>query len=62
VLGAAKSVAAELKDPAQQAVDAVKTTAGEAASTVKDEGASSAQDLSDQAQRAKDTIQSSRSS
>ena len=54
---AAKEVSANLKEPAQQAVDAVKGTATDAAATVKDEGTSAAQDVKSQAQDAKDTVQ-----
>lgn len=62
VLGdAAKEIAGNLKEPAQQAVDSVKETASEAASTVKDEGSSAVQDVTDQAKDAKDTVQEQRS-
>ncbi len=53
---AAKEVSANLKEPAQQAVEAVKGTATDAAATVKDEGTSAAQDVKGQAQDAKDTV------
>jgi hypothetical protein len=53
---AAKEVSGNLKEPAQQAVEAVKGTATDAASTVKDEGTSAAQDVKGQAQDAKDTV------
>lgn len=58
VSGAAREVAADLKDSAQQAAQEVKSTAADAASTVKDEAASNAQDVRDQAQSARDTITS----
>jgi hypothetical protein len=54
---AAKEVAGNLQQPAQQAVDSVKDTATEAVNTVKDEGASAAQDIGEQAKTAKDTVQ-----
>jgi hypothetical protein len=54
---AAKQVSGNLKEPAQQAVEAVKGTATDAAATVKDEGASAAQDVKGQAQDAKETVQ-----
>jgi hypothetical protein len=53
---AAKEVSGNLKEPAQQAVEAVKGTATDAASTVKDEGTSAAADVKGQAQDAKDTV------
>jgi Protein of unknown function (DUF3618) len=53
---AAKQVSGNLKEPAQQAVEAVKGTAADAAATVKDEGTSAAQDVKGQAQDAKDTV------
>jgi uncharacterized protein DUF3618 len=53
---AAKEMSGHLKEPAQQAVEAVKGTATDAASTVKDEGTSAAQDVKGQAQDAKDTV------
>ncbi len=53
---AAKSVAYNLKEPAQQAVEAVKGSATDAAATVKDEGTNAAQDVKAQAQDAKDTV------
>jgi ElaB/YqjD/DUF883 family membrane-anchored ribosome-binding protein len=58
---AAKSVAADLKAPAQEAVEAVKSTATDAAATVKEQGASSAQDVKGDAMDAKDAVQDSRS-
>lgn len=54
---AAKEVSGSLKEPAQQAVEAVKGTATDAASTVKDEGTSAAADVKGQAQDAKETVQ-----
>ena len=61
VTDAAKEVADNLKEPAQEAVESVKETATDAATTVKEEGKSSAQDVQGQAVDAKDTIQESRS-
>jgi hypothetical protein len=57
VTDAAKEVAGNLKQPAQQAVDTVKDTASEAAATVKDEGSSAAHDIGEQARTAKDAVQ-----
>jgi hypothetical protein len=58
VSGAAKDVVADLKEPAQQALDTVKSAAADAAAEVKDQGASAAADLQGQAQDAKDHVQS----
>jgi Protein of unknown function (DUF3618) len=52
----AKQVSGNLKEPAQQAVEAVKGSATDAAGTVKDEGTSAAADVKGQAQDAKDTV------
>ena len=57
---AAKSAAADLKGPAQEAIESVKSTATDAAATVKDEGAASAQDVKGHAMDAKESVQSSR--
>jgi ElaB/YqjD/DUF883 family membrane-anchored ribosome-binding protein len=57
ITDAAKDVAADLKEPAQQAIESVKTTAADAAAEVKDQGASAASDLQSQAQDAKDHVQ-----
>jgi hypothetical protein len=54
---AAKEVSGNLKEPAQQAVEAVKGSATDAAGTVKDEGTSAAADVKGQAQDAKQTVQ-----
>ena len=53
---AAKEVSGHLKEPAQQAVEAVKGTATDAVGTVKDEGTNAASGVKDQAQDAKDTV------
>jgi ElaB/YqjD/DUF883 family membrane-anchored ribosome-binding protein len=58
---AVKEVACNLKEGAQDAVESVKSTATDAAATVKDESTSVAGDLKDQAQDAKDTVQSTAS-
>jgi ElaB/YqjD/DUF883 family membrane-anchored ribosome-binding protein len=61
VTDVAKEVAGNLKEPAQGAMDSVKSTATDAAATVKDESSSAADDLKDQAQDAKNTMQSTSS-
>ena len=61
VTEAAKDVAQNLKEPAQQAVSAVQQTAADAAATVKDESVSSAQNVKDQAVQAKDSVQQAHS-
>ena len=61
VSDAAKEVAGNLKEPAQEAVESVKATAADAAATVKEEGAANVQDVKAQAQDAKDTMQETRS-
>jgi hypothetical protein len=53
---AAKDVAGNLQQPAQEAVDAVKDTAAGAVDAVKGEGASAAQDVKSQTLEAKDTV------
>ena len=57
----AKKAAAELKEPAQQAVEAVKSTATDAVTTVKDEGTTSVQDVKNQTKDAKHTVQEAHS-
>jgi hypothetical protein len=54
---AAKEVSGNLREPAQNAMEAVKGTATDAVSNVKDTGTSAAQDVKGQAQDAKDTVQ-----
>lgn len=56
VTSAARDVADNLKEPAQQAAQAVKDRATDAATTVKDEGAGQAQQLSGQAREAAETV------
>jgi gas vesicle protein len=56
----AREVAGKLQDPAQQAVESVRSTAADAAAAVKDETISSAQEVKAQAQDAKDTVQDTR--
>lgn len=61
----AKQVAEELKEnlrePAQHAVDSVRTTATDAASTVADETKTAASDVTNRAQEAKSSVQEQRS-
>jgi gas vesicle protein len=54
---AAKQVSGNLREPAQNAMEAVKGTATDAISNVKDQGTSAAQDVKYQAQNAKETVQ-----
>jgi hypothetical protein len=54
---AAKEVSGNLKQPAQEAVEAVKGTATDAVDTVKQESTSAAADVKDQAVDAKETVQ-----
>lgn len=57
VTAGAKQIAGNLQEPAQDAVESVKSTATDAVDTVKQEGASAASDVKDQAQGAKDSVQ-----
>jgi ElaB/YqjD/DUF883 family membrane-anchored ribosome-binding protein len=61
VAGLAKETAGQLREPAQQAVESVKDTAAGAATTVKEEGKSAAQDVAGTAQDAKETVRAQRS-
>ncbi len=58
--GTARQVAENLQEPAQQAVESVRSSASDAAAAVKDETVTSAQDLQGQARDAKDAIQAGR--
>jgi Protein of unknown function (DUF3618) len=60
VIDAAKQVGGNLQGPAQEAVDAVKSTATDAADTVRSEGTSAVQDVKDQSIDAKQAVQDSR--
>ena len=51
-----ESAAANLQDSAEQAAESVKAAATDAPATVKDETASSAHDVQDQAQAARGTV------
>lgn len=54
---AAKEIAGNLQEPAQQAAEQVKATATDAVANVKDEGAAAKDQVQGQAQDAKDTVQ-----
>ena len=54
---AAKEIAGNLQEPAQQAAQQVQATATEAVQNVKDEGVAGKDQVQDQAQQAKDTVQ-----
>ena len=54
---AAKDVGAQLKEPAQEAVESVKSTAAEGAQNVKDEGVAAKDDVQSQVQDSKATVQ-----
>ncbi len=56
---AAKEVAGEMQEPAQQAVESVRATAADSGRTVLDEGRSAAQDVQDHAQDAAETVRQS---
>jgi hypothetical protein len=58
----ASEVGDNLREPAQQAVESVRTTAQDAGQTVADEGRSAAQDVSGRAQDATGTVRSSTNS
>ena len=54
---AAKEIAGNLQEPAQQAVQQVQATATDAVANVKDEGVAAKDQVQDHAQQAKDTVQ-----
>ena len=54
---AAKEIAGNLQEPAQQAAEQVKATATDAVANVKDDGAAAKDQVQGQAQDAKDTVQ-----
>jgi uncharacterized protein YjbJ (UPF0337 family) len=56
VTAAAREVAGQLKEPAQQAAESVKETAAKAAATVKDESSGQAQNLTGRARSAAETV------
>lgn len=58
----ASEVGDNLREPAQQAVESVRTTAQDAGQTVADEGRSAAEDVSGRAQDATGTVRSSTNS
>jgi Protein of unknown function (DUF3618) len=57
----AREVTGNLQEPAQQAVESVKSAAADAGAAVREQSISSAQAVTAQAQDAKDTVQDSRS-
>ena len=56
-VNAAKEIAGNLQEPAQQAAESVKATATDAVANLKDEGAVAKDQVQDQAHDAKDTVQ-----